>query len=156
MTQRTPQQQAALNALRRQVAAARLAPKLRKKRVFVSFDFDYDLSLKNLLVGQARHPGSPFEIADWSVKRFLTGDWQAQVRQKIRRVDLVIVICGHHTDRAPGVNAEIRIARAEGIPYVLLAGRTSGPNRKPPAARPSDKIYSWTWPNLKKLIRGAR
>jgi hypothetical protein len=37
-------------------------------RVFTSFDFDHDESLRNLLVGQARNPDSPFEIADWSVK----------------------------------------------------------------------------------------
>ena len=36
-----------------------------KKKVFISFDFDNDLSLKNLLVGQAQLSDSPFEISDW-------------------------------------------------------------------------------------------
>ena len=36
--------------------------------VFVSFDYDHDARLKDLLIGQARLPDSPFEVADWSVK----------------------------------------------------------------------------------------
>ena len=37
------------------------------KRVFISFDFDHDEELRDALVGQAKNPGSPFSIADWSV-----------------------------------------------------------------------------------------
>jgi len=36
--------------------------------IFISFDYDHDLDCKNLLVGQAKNPDSPFQIADWSVK----------------------------------------------------------------------------------------
>ena len=41
------------------------------KRVFISFDFDHDNDLRNALVGQAKYPNSPFEIADASVKETL-------------------------------------------------------------------------------------
>lgn len=41
---------------------------MNKKRVFISFDYDHDESLKNLLVGQARNPDSPFCITDMSIK----------------------------------------------------------------------------------------
>ena len=68
----------------------------------------------------------------------------------------MIVICGGHTDTATGVNEEIRIARDESKRYFLLACRANGKNKKPTAARGSDKIYEWTWDNLKALIRGAR
>ena len=51
---------------------------------------------------------------------------------------------------------EIRIAREVGTPYFLLAGRATGTNRKPTAALTSDKIYDWTWDNLKTLIHGGR
>jgi hypothetical protein len=125
-------------------------------RVFISFDFDHDEDLRNLLVGQAKNPGSPFEIADWSVKEAFSGDWKTKVRDRIRRVDQVAVICGHYTDRATGVSAEITIARAEGKPYFLLAGRSSGTNKKPASALAADTIYNWTWENLKILIAGGR
>jgi hypothetical protein len=124
-------------------------------RVYISFDYDNDLDLKNALVGQSRLPDSPFEIADWSIKE-PSSDWKQKARERIRRVDVVAVICGHHTDTAVGVNEEIRIARDEGKPYFLLAGRAAGTSKKPTAALPSDKIYDWTWDNLKKLIGGAR
>jgi predicted alpha/beta hydrolase family esterase len=125
-------------------------------RVFVSFDFDHDEDLRNLLVGQAKHSGSPFEIADWSVREPETGDWQAKIRARIRQVGQVAVICGHHTDTATGVAAEVKIARDEGKPYFLLAGRSSGKNKKPTTALGSDKIYNWTWDNLTTLIAGGR
>jgi hypothetical protein len=66
------------------------------------------------------------------------------------------VICGHYTDTAVGVSAELEIARAEGKPYFLLAGRASGVNKKPASALSADKIYKWTWDNLKTLIAGGR
>lgn len=66
-------------------------------RVFVSFDFDHDSDLRQLLVNQSRWEDSPFEIADWSVKEPLTGDWKEKVRKRIRQVEQMAVICGHHT-----------------------------------------------------------
>lgn len=41
---------------------------IMKARCFISFDYDNDSDLKNLLVGQAKYEDSPFEIADWSIK----------------------------------------------------------------------------------------
>jgi hypothetical protein len=124
-------------------------------RVFVSFDFDHDEDLRNLLVGQAKNPGSPFEIGDWSVREPETGDWQAKIRARIRQVGQVAVICGLYTDTAAGVAAEVKIARAEGKPYFLLGGRSNGTNKKPTSALGSDKIYNWTWDNLTTLIAGG-
>ena len=127
-----------------------------KKKVFISFDYDHDKGLKDLLVGQSENPDSPFEIADWSVKEPLSGDWQAKVREKMKKVDIVVVMCGKHTDTATGVNAEVRIAQEESLPYFLLAGPKDSGNKKPKAAKDKDKLYKWTWPNLKELIGGSR
>lgn len=129
---------------------------MAKKRVFISFDFDHDEDLRNLLVGQAKNPASPFDIADWSVKEALPGDWKEKVRERIRKTDLTIVICGESTHTATGVAEELRITREEGKPYFLLYGRSQKRCTKPKTALDSDKIYEWTWDNLKKLIGGAR
>src|SRR5690606_22616821 len=99
---------------------------------------------------------SPFELADWSIKEPLTGDWKEKARVRIRSVDQVIVICGEHTDTATGVSAELTIAQEENIPYFLLWGRSGKTCRKPKAAKATDKVYEWTWANLKSLIGGAR
>jgi len=127
-----------------------------KKRVFISFDYDHDSDLKTLLIGQSRLEGSPFEISDWSVKYELSGDWKAKVREKIKKVNVVAVICGEHTDTCSGVNAEVKIIQEEEKSYFLLKGRKDKTCKKPNTAKPSDKIYSWTWENLKLLIHGNR
>ena len=127
-----------------------------KVRVFISFDYDHDITLKNFLVGQAKNEGSPFEFADWSIKEHIDVDWKVKARQRIRAVDVVCIICGQHTNTATGVNAELKIAQEEGIPYFLLWGYPSLTCVKPLSAKHSDKIYTWSWLNLKKLIEGAR
>jgi hypothetical protein len=126
-----------------------------KVPVFISFDYDNDDDLKRLLVGQAANDDSPFSIADWSIKEE-SDDWKEKARTRIKRVEQVIVICGKYTDTATGVDAEIEIARDEEKPYFLLAGRADGGNKKPKGALDSDKMYNWTWDNLKNLIGGAR
>ena len=126
------------------------------QRVFISFDYDNDSDLKNALVGQARFTDSPFEIADWSVKEPFSGNWQAKVERRMNRTSVVAVICGHRTQTAKGVAAEVKIAQQLGKPYFLLAGRSKGYNTKPTTATPQDKIYSWTWGNLKLLLAGRR
>ncbi len=125
------------------------------KRAFISFDYDNDFFLKEALVGQSRHPDSPFNIADHSIKE-PSSDWREKARLRIRRCDIVIVICGQHTSRASGVAEEIEIAREERVPYILLAGHSDQPVTPPRSARESDKIYQWTWSNLRLLIGGER
>lgn len=129
---------------------------MSKKRAFISFDYDHDARLKDLLVGQARNSDSPFEITDMSIKETIKSDWKAKALTRIRGCDVVVVLCGEHTNTAAGVAAELNIAKEEGIPYFLLQGYSEKACKKPTAASNSDKIYDWTWDNLKKLIGGAR
>ena len=64
-------------------------------RVFVSFDFDNDKALKDLIVGQARLPDSPFEVADYSLKEAQPERaWQTQARAAISRSQVFIVMLG--------------------------------------------------------------
>ena len=125
-------------------------------RVFTAFDYDHDESLRNLLVGQSKNEDSPFEMHDWSVKEPFTGDWKAKVRTRIRSADQVIVLCGEHTHTATGVAAELTIVQAEKKPYFLLWGYPNKTCTKPTSALTNDKIYKWTWDNLKALIAGGR
>lgn len=126
------------------------------KRAFISFDYDHDEDLRILLAGQAKLSDSPFELVDRSLKEPLTGDWKEKVRRRMENVDVVPVICGEWTHTAAGVAAELTIVREVGKPYFLLKGRKEKNCTKPTSARSDDKIYDWTWPNLKDLIGGAR
>ncbi len=128
---------------------------MTKKRTFISFDYDNDEDLKNLLVGQSRNEDSPFEITDMSIKE-ASSDWKDKARTRIKGCDVVVVICGEKTDRASGVSIELEIAQDEDIDYFLLWGRSGKTCVKPNSAKISDKIYNWTWENLKQLFNGKR
>ena len=129
---------------------------MSKTRSFISFDYDNDSDLKNLLIGQAKNTDSPFEITDMSIKETIANDWKTNARRRIKGCDVVIVICGKRTNTATGVSAELKIAQEENIPYFLLWGRSDDVCLKPVVAKDTDQIYRWTWDNLKLLIGGAR
>ncbi len=129
---------------------------MAKQRIFISFDYDNDEDIKIMLAGQAKLPDSPFEFKDASVKEPLTGDWKEKVKGRLRNCDQVIVLCGTSTNTATGVSAELEIAQELGTPYFLLWGRSSKTCVKPIAALSGDKIYNWTWDNLKSLVGGSR
>ena len=76
--------------------------------------------------------------------------------REFRCVDQVIIICGEYTHLATGVAAELSIARDEKKPYFLLWGYSGKTCMKPTSALTDDKIYNWTWDNLKTLIGGGR
>jgi len=127
-----------------------------KKRAFISFDIDHDEGVKIMLAGQAKLPDSPFDFKDNSVKEHLTGDWKEKVRRRMDNVDIVIILCGTQTDTASGVSAELSIAKEKRKPYFLLTAYPDKICSKPTSASSSDKMYKWTWSNLKSLIAGNR
>jgi hypothetical protein len=129
---------------------------MARKRAFISFDYDHDESAKIMLVGQTHHSDTPFDFADASVKDHLPGDWKYKVRRRLGDVDLVIVLCGQYTHTATGVAHELTTARELAIPYFLLAAYSDVTCTKPSSAYSSDKVYKWTWDNLKALVGGAR
>lgn len=127
-----------------------------KKRVFISFDFDNDEGAKIMLAGQAKHPDSPFDFTDASIKYHLTGDWIEKVERRMENIDIVIILCGTKTNKAAGVAEELRIAQKKRKAYFLLAAYSDEDCVKPTSASSTDKVYKWSWENLKTLIGGGR
>jgi len=123
---------------------------MAKKRVFVSFDFDNDKALKDFIIGQARLPDSPFEVIDASLKEAdPMKTWQEKARAAISRSDLVLVMVGPGTYRAPGVLNEVQIARAANIPIVQVISHEDG---NYPAVPDAGRLHKWNWDNLKNLL----
>ena len=127
-----------------------------KKRAFISFDYDNDEGVRHMLAGQAKLPDSTFDFKDNSVRAPLTGDWEEKVRRRMDNIDVVIVLCGSQTNKAAGVAAEVKIAQSAKKPYFLLVGYKDKKCVKPTTALAGDKMYNWTWENLKSLIAGNR
>jgi Thoeris protein ThsB, TIR-like domain len=121
-----------------------------KKRVFVSFDFDNDKVLKDFIIGQSRLADSPFEVIDTSLKEAAPmATWEEKARAAIRRSDIVVVMVGPNTHRAPGVLKEIAMARQAGVKIVQIIGYKDGNYTPVPNA---GELYRWNWDNLKRLL----
>ena len=122
------------------------------KSAFISFDYDNDKNIYGSLLAQSENPQLAFHVSEWSVKEPIDEKWKDEVRDRLSRVDLMIVICGEHTHDAVGVAAEVTIAREEGTPYFLLKGRRKKTCKKPRTALRGDEIHAWKQDILKKLI----
>ena len=123
---------------------------MAKKKVFVSFDFDNDKTLKEFIIGQARLPDSPFEVIDASLKEAAPmKTWEEKARGAIKRSDIVVVMVGPKTHKAPGVLKEVQMARDEGIAIVQVIGYKDGNYT---AVANAGRLYAWNWENLKKLL----
>jgi len=127
---------------------------MAKKKVFISFDFDNDRTLKELMAGQAKLPDSPFEIIDTSLKEAApTKAWEDRARAAVQRSDLVIVLLGAMTATAPGVLKEVAMALEAGVPTAQIVGyKDTNPTPVPNAGR----VYAWDWDNLTELFDSGR
>ena len=123
---------------------------MAKKRVFVSFDFDNDKVLKDFIIGQSRLTDSPFEVIDTSLKEAAPmKTWEDKARAAIKRSDIVVVMVGPKTHKAPGVLKEVGMAREEGVSIVQVIGYRDGNYTSVPNA---GRLYAWNWDNMKKLL----
>ncbi len=121
------------------------------KRVFVSFDFDNDKELKEFIIGQAKNPDSPFEVADFSLKEAAPErDWLAKARRAITRSDVFIIMLGSKTRFASGVKKEVKIANDLNKKRFQIIGRRHGTENW--RVINGGRVYRWNWKNLKKLL----
>ncbi|MBU0727456.1 DUF4062 domain-containing protein [Patescibacteria group bacterium] len=122
----------------------------RRKKVFISFDFDNDKFLRDSLIGQAKHNGTPFDMEDWSVKEpWDQHEWKEKCLTKIKRCDLVLVMVGTKTSTCHGVKAEIQMAKDAGVPAYGLQGYSDKNCPRPDGLK---GYYKWSWYNVKSLV----
>lgn len=122
----------------------------KKKRVFISFDFDNDRVLKDFIIGQSKNEDSPFEVIDHSLKEAAPErDWEKKAAAAIGRSEIVLVMVGEKTYKASGVLKEVAMARKAGVKVVQIIGRRDGNYTAVPDA---GRLYAWSWENLKNLL----
>jgi ribosomal silencing factor RsfS len=124
---------------------------MAKKKVFISFDFDNDKTLKDFIVGQAKHDDSPFEVADHSLKEAAPEkDWLEKARAAISRAEVFIVMLGPKTKTASGVLKEVAVANELKKSKFQIIGYKEGSSDW--AVLDAGRTYVWNWDNLKKLL----
>jgi len=123
----------------------------RRTRVFVSYDFDHDKVLKDFIIGQARLSDSPFEASDHPLKEAAPQrDWETKARAAISWADKFVLMLGPKTRYASGVRKEVAMAKSLGKPRFQIIGYRNGSRTW--AVPDAGVTYSWSWPNLKKLL----
>ena len=122
-----------------------------KKRIFISFAIE-DSKYRDLLVGQARNPNSPFEFVDMSVKEPWDEKWKTSCRSKIKGCDGVIVLVSRNTSKAEGALWEVQCAKDQRTP--LVGVYCTSDDRPPalPSVMAGVKIMDWSWDGIAKFI----
>lgn len=124
---------------------------MAKKKVFISFDFDNDKTLKDFMAGQAKLEDSPFEISDYSLKEAAPEkDWLDKARSAIGRAEVFIIMLGSNTKKANGVLKELKIADEKEKTKFQIIGYQNGSEDW--AVPGGGRVYRWNWDNLKKLL----
>lgn len=124
---------------------------MAKKKVFISFDFDNDKTLKEAMIGQAKLPDFPFEISDFSLKEATPEkDWLDKARAAIARSEVFMVILGPKTKKATGVLKEVKLANELKKPNFQIIGYKDGSEDW--GVPDAGHVYRWNWDNLKKLL----
>lgn len=122
-------------------------------RGFISFDYDHDLDRKVLFAGQSKNSRTPFSIQDWSSKATLPqAQWEALIKEKINKCNLLIVLVGKSMGTASGVAKEIGMARAQNVPAfgIYVGGADSTSTLPDGLAR--NRTISWDWDKIASAV----
>ena len=121
-------------------------------RIFVAFDVDRDQDVCDQLLESSRGQGV-FEVSGRSQSGVMSEPWQRKTQSQIAAADQVIVFCGEHTDESERIATEVRMAREQEKPLILLWSRRDGMCKKPAGALPDDNMYSWTPDILREQLQ---
>lgn len=122
-------------------------------RVFISFDFDNSSGERIYFSGQAKNSRTPFNIEDWSSKSVLPEKvWEQQLKIKINKCHILVVLVGLKTSSATGVVKEISFAKEQNVPVfgVYVGGANS--TTALPSGLQRNRTISWNWEGIAKAI----
>ena len=122
-------------------------------RAFISFDYDHDLTSKNLFVGQIKNSRTPFSAQDWSSKEPLSqSTWEKQLKEKIGKCHLMIVLVGNSMGSATGVRKEITFATDQNVPFFGVYVDGAGTNSTLPTGLARNTTISWDWDKIANAV----
>ncbi len=123
-------------------------------RGFVSFDFDHDGASRVLFVGQAKKDSpTPFTVEDWSSKTELPQDeWEALIKDKISRCNMLIVLVGKTMASARGVAKEISMAKELDVPVFGVYVNGGDSTSTLPTGLARNRTIAWKWSNIATAV----
>lgn len=129
---------------------------MSKKKIFISFDYENDKSIKGDLIHQLKTDEVQVAVSDKSINKAIDEKWKEEARKRISGCNCVVFLCGRKTNEAAGASAEMTITKELKKPYFLLCGRRRGVVKKPRGSLKNDKVYKWTPENLELLLNGNK
>ena len=116
--------------------------------IFVSFEFDKDVNLKNNFYAQAKAQ-SPHRVLNSSLNEaYPDQSWKDKARSAIKQCDVMVILVGQDTHNAPGVKTEVRIARRLKKPILQVI-----PQDRPYTGLSSvDSTVRWRWKRINAKI----
>jgi hypothetical protein len=121
-------------------------------RIFTSFAIE-DISLRTLFTGQAKNSSVPFEFVDYSVRSAWDSSWKTNCRTRIRGCKGLIAIVTRNSRNAEGQLWEVKCAKEEGVPILLIWGSANDKSMLLPAELSGRTIYDWTWANIEAFVK---
>ena len=122
-------------------------------RAFISFDVDHNSTEKVLFAGQAKNSKTPFTIQDWSAKSSMPqSKWEAIVKEKINKCNMLIVLVGKYMASATGVVKEIKMAKDQDVPVLGVYVGGAGSTRNLPTGLQRNRTISWNWDSIASAI----
>jgi len=115
-------------------------------RAFICFDYDHNEVEKILFVGQSKNSKTPFSIQDWSSKSSLPqSQWEAIVKDKINKCNMLIVLVGKTMASATGVAKEIKFAKDQNVPsFGVYVGGADSDSYLPEGLQ-RNRTIKWNW-----------
>ena len=112
--------------------------------IFVSFEFNKEIELKENFYRQAREHCS-YNIRNCSLNEAYPDErWKNKAREAIRECDVVVVLIGQDTHNAQGVIVETDIARSLNKPTIQIR-----PQRRPYSGLTRlEKPITWKWKDI--------
>jgi hypothetical protein len=122
------------------------------KRIFISFAVE-DARYRDLLVGQARNEGSPFEFVDMSAKEPWDDKWKTRCRTRIKGCDGAIALLSKNTGSADGARWEMKCCVDEEVPILGVQVHSNDRAPVPPELK-GKRVIDWSWDGISKFING--
>ena len=122
-------------------------------RAVITFDFDNNLTEKNLFVGQIKNSSTPFSAQDWSSKESLSQTtWEEKLKEKIGKCHLTIVLVGKSMSSATGVVKEISFATDLDVPFFGVYVDGAGTSSTLPKGLARNRTIEWDWEGIADAI----
>ena len=121
-------------------------------RIFISFAKE-DLQYRDLLVGQARNGGVPFDLLDMSLHEPFDSKWKTRCRERMKQSHAFIALLSKRTWRASGARWEMRCAAEERIPSIGVHIHRDDKGAIPPELK--CRVVHWRWDSIANFIDRA-